>query len=147
MVVDGGPSATGGGYRADAGRPYSVAGGQSAGGDTDRARSVSLLQPPRHVSAAVVYRADLRVVPVAAADQALRADRIRDLDRADRGDASRRPGGKRLAALDHPDRPQHPGFRIRKTRLRGAGGVVVRGIGAAAGNDGDLGGGRTAGEG
>src|SRR5450756_145480 len=105
MVVDGGPPAAGGGYRADAGRHYSVAGGQSAGGDTDRARSVSLLQPPRHVSAAVLYRADLRIVPVAAADQALGADRIRDLNGTDRGDTSRRSRGKRLAALDHPDRP------------------------------------------
>src|ERR1700731_4879881 len=76
MVVDGRPPATRGDHRADAGRHYSVAGGQSPGGDADRARSVSLLQPPRLVSAAVVHRAGRGVVPVAAADPPHRADRV-----------------------------------------------------------------------
>ena len=39
---------------------HPVAGGKPAGGDPDRARSVSLLQPPRDVSAAVLHRADRR---------------------------------------------------------------------------------------
>ena len=37
-------------------------------------------------------------------------------------------GGQGRAALDHPDRRQHPGFGIRQARLRGAGGVAVCGI-------------------
>ncbi len=58
--------------------------------------------------------------------------------RADRGDAADRPRGQGLAALDHADRRQHPGVRIRQAGLRGAGGVAVCGIDAAAGNAGDL---------
>ena len=57
---------------------------------------------------------------------------------ADRGDAADRPRGQGLAALDHPARRQHPGLRIRQARLRRARGLAVCGIGAAAGNAGDL---------
>src|SRR5664279_6636774 len=58
MVVDGGPPAARGDHRADLGRHHSVAGGEPAGGNPDRARSLPLLQPPRPVPAAVLYRAD-----------------------------------------------------------------------------------------
>jgi hypothetical protein len=78
------------------------------------------------------------VVPFAAANQAHRARRVRRQPGLDPGDAAVRSGGQGLAALDHPDRREHPGFRIRKTFLRCAGRVAVCGIGAAAGNAGDL---------
>src|ERR1700690_3954755 len=77
MVVDRGPPATRGDHRADAGRDHPFARGEPAGGDQDRARSVSFLQPPCAVSAAVLHRDDRGVVPVAAADSPYRADRVR----------------------------------------------------------------------
>src|SRR5258708_19368346 len=98
MVVDGGPPAACGDHRADAGRHYSVAGGQPAGGDADWPRSISLLQPPRLVSAAVLHRADLRVVPVAATDQALPADRIPNHHSPDPADPPRLPAVQTLPA-------------------------------------------------
>src|SRR5712691_1861353 len=91
VVVDCRPPAARGDYRADAGRHYSVARGQSAGGNKDRARSVSLLQPPRIFSAAVLYGADRGVVPVATADPPFGADRVRAQHGVDRGDAAARP--------------------------------------------------------
>jgi cell division protein FtsW len=72
-----------------------------------------------------LHRADRGLVPVAAANSPHRADRVCALDRADRGDALVRSRGQGLAALDHPDRRQHPGFRIRQAGLRGDGGVAV----------------------
>src|ERR1700750_1871368 len=49
-------------------------------------RPVPLLQPARPVPGAFLDRDDRGVVPVAAIDPAQRADHLRDLDRADRGD-------------------------------------------------------------
>src|SRR5450756_520788 len=87
VVVDGRPPAARGDHRAGPGRHHPVAGGESAGGDPDRARSLPLLQPPHPVPAAFLHRDDRGVVPVTAADPPQRADRVRGLDRADRGDA------------------------------------------------------------
>src|SRR5882724_3163983 len=138
MVVDRRPSAARGDHRADLERSGAVAGGQPAGRGADRARSLSFLRPPRPVPATVLPGHDRRLLHVAAADPAQRADRVRGQRGVDRGDAADRPRGQGLAALDHADRDQHSGLRIRQARLRRARGVAVRGIGAAAGNAGDL---------
>jgi len=106
--------------------------GESAGRDQDRARPVSLLQPPCVVSVAGLHRAD-RVSSSRRGKSPHRDDRACALSRADRGGRCCSPRGQGLAALDHPDRstsrlPNPP------SGLRGDCGVAVCGIGAAAGN-------------
>src|SRR5260370_14821939 len=96
MVVDRGSPAARGDHRADARRHYLITRGQSAGGDADRARTLSLLQSSRAVSAALLHRADRRVVPVAAPAPPHRADRVRGLARAVRGETVDRAGGHGL---------------------------------------------------
>src|SRR5258705_11114606 len=64
MVVDSRQAAAGGDRRLDAGRRHSVAGGEPAGGDPDRAGPIPLLQPSRDVPAAVADRAGRRVLSV-----------------------------------------------------------------------------------
>src|SRR5262245_46359315 len=94
LVVDGGPSAAWRHHRADAERDRAVAGGKPGGRGPDRARSVPLLQSSRDVPAAVLLRADLRLLHVAAADPAHGADRVRRLDRPDRRNALDGSGGE-----------------------------------------------------
>src|SRR5215831_13679571 len=68
LVVDGGSPPAWRDHRADAERGRAVAGGESAGCDPDRPRSLPFLQPSRDVPAAVADRDDRRVLHVAEAD-------------------------------------------------------------------------------
>ena len=77
MVVDRGQAAACRDIGADAGRRHPVAGGEPAGGDADRARSLPFLQPPRDVPAAVLHGADRGVVHVAEGDPPQRAAGVR----------------------------------------------------------------------
>src|SRR6478609_1978786 len=72
LVVDRRQMAARCGSRADAGRRHPVAGGEPAGGNPDRARSLPFLQPARDVPAAVLHGADRGLLPVAAPDPSYR---------------------------------------------------------------------------